>query len=111
MADYQTELSNFDARGVKVIVVSSDPRAEAEKIQTELGLTIPIGYELDPEHMSQLTGAFYDAEDEEPYLHATGFLINNESKVETAVYSTGSVGRLTAEDALRQTNHLTKNQT
>ena len=58
------------------------------------------------DNVAGATGAFYDAEDEEPYLHATSFILNESGKVETAVYSTGSVGRLTAEDALRYTKNL-----
>jgi len=75
-------LSDFKACGVQIVAVSVDSRDDADKIQSELDLEIPIGYGVDPVEMSGLTGAFYDAEDEEPYLHATGFLLNELGKVE-----------------------------
>lgn len=101
-------MAEFRARGITILAVSTDFEEDAVKMQSGQGLEMPIGYGLDPEEVSRLTGAFYDAEDEEPYLHAAGFLLDETGKVKTAVYSTGSVGRLTAEDALRQTRDLKK---
>jgi len=103
LADYQNALAEFHSRNVDVIAASSDPRADAEKIQTDLGLQFPIAYELDPQATAAATGAFYDAEDEEPYLHATGFVIDAAGIIDTATYSTGSGGRLTVAEALRFT--------
>ncbi len=90
---------------MEVIAASNDFRADVEKIVTNLKLSFPVAYELDPAAISEATGAFYDCEDEEPYLHATSFILN-EATVETAIYSTGSLGRLTAEDTLRYTRDL-----
>ena len=85
--------------GVRVVAASVDPLAEAEKTVADQGLDFPVGYGLDAEEIAARYGAFY--EPEKKFLHATGFLIRPDGSVGNAVYSTGSIGRLTAADALR----------
>ena len=74
------------------------PREEAEKTVERYGLTFPVVYGLIPREVSELTGAFYHAE--ENYLHATGFLVGMDGKIKNAVYSSRSIGRLVAKDCL-----------
>jgi hypothetical protein len=57
-----------------------------------------MGYGLNPLEISALTGAFYN--ERERYLHATGFIIGPDRKIEDAVYSSRSIGRLVAKDCL-----------
>ena len=64
----------------------------------ELELGFPVGYGLDAETVSELTGAFYHPE--KKFIHATGFLIRGNGEVEVGVYSTGPIGRFVASDAL-----------
>lgn len=108
MADYQTNLSEFASRDIRIIALSVDNQEEARKIQKSEDLTFPIGYGLPCEETARLTGAFYDAEDEEPYFHTTSFVLNESGQVALALYSTGSTGRLTAHDSLTFTDHRRK---
>jgi len=91
-----------------VVAASVDPREDAEKIVADQKITYPIGYGLDPEEIVKATGAFYDAEDEEPYLHATAYVVDPEGVIQNALYSTGSLGRFTADDALRVASRISK---
>ena len=84
-----------------MIAASVDSRVEAEKIRSELTLEFPIAYGLDARETAATIGAFYNAEDEKPYLHATAFVLDEAGKIVMAVYSTGSRGRFTAGDCLR----------
>ena len=101
MADFQSRLSELESRGVRVIAASVDSRDDAEKIRSELKLEFSIAYGLDARETAAAIGAFYHAEDEEPYLHATAFILDEAGKIVMAVYSTGSRGRFTVGDCLR----------
>lgn len=58
---------------------------------------------MNPREVSSLTGAFYNEKDN--YLHATGFIIGPDGKIENAVYSSRSIGRLVARDCLEFIGH------
>ncbi|MGA3208505.1 MAG: hypothetical protein ABSE05_11865 [Syntrophales bacterium] len=44
-----------------------------------------------------MTGAFFD--DVRIFVHATGFILRPDGKVDEAVYSTGPIGRFASVDA------------
>ncbi|MEM1296573.1 MAG: redoxin domain-containing protein [Verrucomicrobiota bacterium] len=98
MADFQRKLSQFTEKGVRVIGASSETLEEATATVEKLGLEFPVGYGLDPETFAETFAAYYS--DDSTYLHATGFLIDPEGEVDIAVYSSGAIGRFTADDAL-----------
>ncbi len=106
MADYQARLSEFSERGITVVAGSVDSLDHAKKTIATLGLGIPIAFGLNAVELSSATGAFYEGE--KGYLHATAFLIKPDGVVSNATYSTGSIGRMTAADALRVVDHFTK---
>jgi len=66
-------------------------------------LTFPVAYELDALEVSRLTGAYFP--DDKNYLHATGFLLDRNGTIRVAVYSSGAIGRLTAQDSLGLIEH------
>ena len=92
-------MEEFRKRDVRVVAASVDTLEEACKIVETEKLIYPVGYGMDVRQVSAATGAFF--EEEKDYLHATGFLIKPDGLVANAVYSTGSIGRLRAEDSLR----------
>ena len=105
MADYGDKAAEFESRGVKLISASVDTADRAEQLSSELALDFPLGYGLDREEIASATGAFYEAEGnfeagKGGFLHATGFILDDDGKVRVAVYSTGAVGRLTPKDCL-----------
>ena len=99
MADFQKELSAFEQRKVLVTGASVDTLEDAQKMVDEGGLTFPVGYGLEAEPIASRYGAYFD--ERRKFLHATGFLLRPDNKIVNAVYSTGSIGRLTPQDSLR----------
>jgi len=98
LADFEKHSGEFTQLGVSLIAASVDAKGDAEKMVRELGLTFPVAYGLDALAFARTYGCFYDPGD--PYLHATGFVIEPAGKIAIAVYSTGAVGRLSAADCL-----------
>ena len=98
MADFQEHHAKFEEKGIRVIAASVDPVDKAAEIVEKHGFAYPVGWGLDPVAVSGLTGAFYEAD--KGFLHAAGFIVDPKGKVVNAVYSTGSIGRLTAGDCL-----------
>lgn len=96
MADYQTGLADLAALDIALVAASIDPKRTAEKTARELGLSFPLGYGLDAQAVSSATGAFF--EPEKKFLHATGFLLKPDGRIQVAAYSTGPLGRLTRAD-------------
>jgi peroxiredoxin len=82
-----------------VIAASVDPIEKAKETAEKAKLTFPVGYGLDAEKVSGITGAYY--EKEKKFVHATNFLIRPDKAIEIACYSTGPLGRFVANDVLR----------
>ena len=99
MADFEENLSRFTSQGVEVIAASSETLDEAKNTIAELNLSYPVAYGLDPVAFAERYGAFYS--DDSTYLHATGFLVDPDGKVDISVYSCGAIGRFTASDSLQ----------
>ena len=72
---------------------------KAQETVERIGLTYPVGYGMDAEAISRITGAYYDID--RKFIHATGFLIRPDNTIEVACYSSGPIGRIVAQDVLR----------
>ncbi len=98
MLDFQKNMKEFEKRNIQVIAASADTWDQALGTVERYKITFRIGYGLNPREVSALTGAFYN--EREKYLHATGFIIGPDGRIEDAVYSSRSIGRLVAKDCL-----------
>lgn len=98
MLEFQKTIAEFDRRHINVVAASADPVEEAANTVSKYGITFPVGYGLSPADVSTATGAFFNPE--KHFIHAAGFIIGPDGKVENAVYSSRSIGRLTAKDCL-----------
>ena len=78
------------------MAASVDPREKAQEMVEKNKLTFPIGYGLEAENISELTGAFY--EPEKKFIQPTAFLIRPDKTIAVASYSSGPVGRMVAKD-------------
>lgn len=84
----------------QVIAASSDPADLAEKAAREWGLSFTVLYGLDPEATSEAIGCYTGEHDGDPHIQPASFILDRDGRVAHAVYSTGKVGRLTADDAV-----------
>ena len=99
MAEFQANISEFDARGIKVVAFSVDSKADAQESMNTLGLTFPIGYGLDHIAFAKATGAFYEVR--RSTIHATEFVLRKDGSLLGSVFSSGPAGRYDAKSVLR----------
>lgn len=88
--------------GVNVVAASVDPVSEAKSIVDglRLGYVRVLG-ELDGPAVAAATGARIQTGDRS-FLHATGFLLDPAGEIVNSVYSSGPIGRFTANDILKK---------
>lgn len=95
MADFEDDLERLQELGAAVYALSVDDGDDAEKTVSRHDLSFPVGYGVDAEEVAEKTGAFRDPE--KGHLHATSFILRH-GTVMHATYSTGPLGRLTADN-------------
>jgi peroxiredoxin len=88
----------LDELGIRVVALSVDDRQDAATLVEKHRLNFPVGYRADADKVADLTGAYVN--DNPRYLQSTGFVLDPTGKVITAVYSSGAIGRLVAEDVM-----------
>ncbi|MEP7089322.1 MAG: redoxin domain-containing protein [Nocardioidaceae bacterium] len=90
--------------GASLVSLSVDDEATTRDLVEHNKLTFPIGHSADAHAIAVLTGAFVNPAP--VYIQATGFVLDPEGRVITSVYSSGAIGRLTAEDTLGFIRHV-----
>ena len=108
LADYQKHLDEFRKRKIHLVAASAETLEKARETRNMLELTFPVAYGLVPREISILTGAYYNREKQ--YLHACAFIISPGARVALALYSSGAVGRLTAQEAIEYIDHAMKHE-
>lgn len=98
MADFQSAIKAFEEEEISVLAGSVDPMEKAKETAEKAKVTFHVGYGLDPEKVSEITGSYY--EKGKKYLHAANFLIRPDKTIEVACYSSGPIGRFVAKDVL-----------
>jgi peroxiredoxin len=89
---------DLDAAGIKVVALSVDDEATSTELVEKRRLNFPVAHSADAEEVAGTLGAYVN--DEPRYLQSTGFVLAPDGTVVTAVYSSGAIGRLTADDVL-----------
>jgi len=96
----QEHLERLESMDVQVIAASSDDKDAGAETVEELGLSYTVLYGLDPESTSEAMGCYTGEHDGEPHIQPTSFVLDRDGAIAHAVYSSGKVGRLSAEDAI-----------
>lgn len=104
LAAFSRAAGKFETESIKIASVSVDDREKTEALVEKYKLGFPVAYGADAKTVSAATGAFVN--DDPVYLQATGFVLDPESRIVTAVYSTGAIGRLLPDDVLGLVHHL-----
>jgi peroxiredoxin len=104
LAAFARAADKFAGEGIKVVSVSVDDRENSEALVEKHKLGFPVAYGADARAVSAATGAFVN--DDPVCLQATGFVLNPEGRIVTAVYSTRAIGRLLPDDALGFVRYL-----
>lgn len=100
MADFQQHKSAFDELDVQIVALSSDPLDGAQTTVTRLGLAFPVAHDLDAMETSRAIGCYTGVHEGKPHIQPAAFILDENGGILLAMYSSGKVGRLTAEDAL-----------
>jgi len=90
--------AKLDELGIKAVALSVDNKVDAAALVEKHRLNCPVGYGVDADRIAASTGAYVN--DSPRYLQSTGFVLDPNGKVVTAVYSSGAIGRLVAEDVI-----------
>lgn len=104
LAGFQRAGDKLAATGIRVIALSVDDEPTTIGTIEKHKLSFPVGHSADADKVAAITGAYTN---EAPhYLQTTGFLLDPEGKVLNAVYSSGPIGRLVAEDVIGMVAYL-----
>jgi peroxiredoxin len=104
LAGFQRASEKLAATGIKVVALSVDNEATTAGTVEKHKLSFPVGHSADVDKVAAITGAYTN---EAPrYLQATGFVLAPEGKILNAVYSSGPLGRLVAEDVIGMVAYL-----
>jgi peroxiredoxin len=104
LAAFARAADKLAGEGIKVASVSVDDREKSEALVEKHKLGFPVAFGADARAVSAATGAFVN--DDPVCLQATGFVLNSEGRIMTAVYSTRAIGRLLPEDVLGFVRYL-----
>ncbi len=96
LASFQRALDSLTQLDVRVVALSVDDEAAAQKLVEKYRLTFPVGHSADPAAVADATGAYLS--DDGTYLQSTGFVLAPDGSVLIAVYSSEAIGRLAAAD-------------
>src|SRR5262249_21592650 len=98
LAGFARAKAKLDELGLRTVALSVDSGADAAALVDKHGLNFPVGYGVNAGTIAASTGAYVN--DSPRYLQSTGFVLDADGKVITAVYSSGAIGRLVAEDVI-----------
>jgi len=104
LAGFQHASEKLAETGIKVVALSVDDEATTTGTIEKHKLGFPVGHSADADHVAAVTGAYTN---EAPhYLQTTGFLLDPDGRILNAVYSSGPIGRLVAEDVVGMVSYL-----
>ena len=104
LAGFQRASEKLAEAGIRVVALSVDDEATTVGTIEKFKLSFPVGHSADVEKLASITGAYTN--DSPRYLQATGFLLAPDGKIVNAVYSSGPLGRLVAEDVIGMVTYL-----
>jgi peroxiredoxin len=86
----------FASIGITTVALSVDDEATSEALVAKLRLSFPVGFGANVDDIAAATGAYVS--EDSVYLQSTGFVLDREGRILTAVYSSGAIGRLVPDD-------------
>lgn len=104
LAGFQRASEKLAEAGVKVVALSVDDEATTIGTIEKHKLSFPVGHSADADEVAAVTGAYTNQTPH--YLQTTGFLLAPDGKILNAVYSSGPIGRLVAEDVIGMVTYL-----
>lgn len=91
----------YDEAEVQIVALSSDDEEGARSMKEEEDLSFPVLYGVDVHEMEETLGTYVQHGDPE-HLQPAQFILEPDGTMALACYSSGAVGRLSADEALEQ---------
>jgi peroxiredoxin len=104
LAGFQRASDKLAEAGIKVVALSVDDEETTVGTIEKFKLPFPVGHSADAEKVASITGAYIN--DSPRYLQTTDFLLAPDGKILNAVYSSGPIGRLIAQDVIGMVTYL-----
>ena len=104
LAAFARAKDKLDELGIRAIALSVDNKTDAAALVEKHRLNFPVGFGADADQIAGSTGAYVN--DSPRYLQSAGFVLDPNGRVITAVYSSGAIGRLVAEDVIGFVRYL-----
>jgi peroxiredoxin len=104
LAAFQRRSDKLDELGVKVVALSVDAEPATAALIEKHGLRFPVGFGADADAIAAATDAFVN--DDPHYLQSTGFVLDPNGAIVTAVYSSGAIGRLVPDEVAGFVSYL-----
>ena len=98
MAAYEEKKAELEALGATVYAAAVDSEEQVKEV-IERGLTFPVGYGVTKE-LAESIGAWW-SDDRGGYIQPAEFLLGRGGVVLGAMYASGPVGRMGADEAVR----------
>lgn len=92
----QAKLADLNALGASVVAASADPKDKAEEAARNLGF--PVAYGVD-RGTADTVGAWWEGT--RNFCQPAEFVIGADGKVVSSTYSSGPIGRVSAEDLVK----------
>jgi len=106
LAAFSRAFDALSGLGVKIVALSVDDEATSDALVSKRKLRFPVGHSADADKIAAATGAYVN--DDPRYLQSTGFVLAPDGAVRLAVYSSGAIGRLVADDVIGFIRYLTE---
>jgi peroxiredoxin len=98
LAGFARAKEKLTTEGIRVVALSVDDEPTSAALAEKHRLDFPIGYGADADAISASLGAYTN---EDPkYLQGSGFVLDPNGRILIALYSSGAIGRLVADDVL-----------
>jgi peroxiredoxin len=104
LAGFQRASEKLAETGIEFVALSVDDETTTIGTIEKHKLSFRVGHSADADRVAAVTGAYTN---EAPhYLQTTGFLLDPDGRILNAVYSSGAIGRLVAEDVVGMVSYL-----
>ncbi|MFL6098295.1 MAG: peroxiredoxin family protein [Blastococcus sp.] len=104
LSSFARAKETLEAEDIKVVAFSVDDEATTAELVAKRRLTFPVAHSADADKVADILGAYVN--DNPRYLQSTGFVLNPDGKVLTAVYSSGAIGRLVPDDVVGHVRYV-----
>lgn len=98
LAGFARAKEKLTAEGIQVVALSVDDEPTSATLAQKHRLDFPVGYGADADAIAALLGSYTN--DDPKYLQGTGFVLDPNGRILIALYSSGAIGRLVADDVL-----------